>query len=91
MGLRVQADGACLPVPDGFADAVVLVNAFLFPHEVDRVLAPGGALVWVSSIGPRTPIHLPPDRVEAALSGPWDGTSSAAGEGTWCVLRRRLA
>jgi len=90
-GLRLQADGAQLPVPDGFADAVVLLNAFLFPAEVDRVLAPAGAVVWVSSIGARTPIHLPPDRVAAALPGAWDGVASEAGAGSWCVLRRRTS
>jgi SAM-dependent methyltransferase len=85
---RVLADAATLPVAAGRADAVVLVNAFLFPAEVDRVLAPGGAVVWVNSSGAQTPIHLRADEVVAALPGHWEGTSSAAGAGTWCVLRR---
>jgi SAM-dependent methyltransferase len=55
---RVVADGARLPVGDGSVDAVVLVNAFLFPQEVGRVVRPGGAVVWVNSSGEQTPIHL---------------------------------
>ena len=85
---RVLADAACLPVADGRADAVVLVNAFLFPDEVDRALAPGGSVVWVNSSGAQTPIHLRADEVADALPGPWEGTTSTAGVGTWCVLRR---
>jgi SAM-dependent methyltransferase len=85
---RVQADGARLPICDGAAAAVVLINAFLFPTEVDRVLSRDGALVWVNSSGERTPIYLPVDDLVARLPGEWTGTSSRAGEGHWCVLRR---
>jgi SAM-dependent methyltransferase len=85
---RVQADGAWLPLRDSSAAAVVLINAFLFPAEVDRVLSPGGALVWVNSSGEQTPIYLSVDDLVARLPGEWTGTSSRAGEGHWCVLRR---
>ncbi len=88
VGLRVQGDASALPVADGGADVVVLVNALLFPHEVDRVLAPDGAVVWVNSRGDRTPIHLPVADVAEALPGSWSGVASRADEGTWGVLRR---
>src|SRR5688572_17641624 len=78
---RVQADGARLPLPDSSAAAVVLINAFLFPVEVDRVLMPGGALVWVNSSGDQTPIYLPVEDLVATLPGEWTGTASRAGEG----------
>jgi len=87
-GLRVQADGAALPLGDGSAAAVVLINAFLFPAEVARVLVPDGAIVWVNSSGERTPIYLSPDDLLKALPGEWTGTASQAGDGHWCVLRR---
>ena len=87
-GLRVQADAARLPLRDGAADAIVLVNALLFPREMDRVLAPDGVLVWVNSLGDRTPIHLPAEDVAEALPGPWQGVQSEAGWGIWCTLRR---
>lgn len=87
---RVQADGARLPLRDSSAAAIVLINAFLFPAEVDRVLSSDGALVWVNSSGEQTPIYLSIDDLVAGLPGQWTGTSSQAGEGHWCVLRRAL-
>ena len=88
LAVRIHGDGAHLPVADRSVDALVLVNAFLFPSEVDRVLASEGALVWVSSLGDRTPIYLSPEEVEAALPGRWSGVSSDAGWGSWTVMRR---
>jgi ubiquinone/menaquinone biosynthesis C-methylase UbiE len=85
---RIQADGARLPLRDSRATAVVLINCFLFPAEVDRILSPDGALVWVNSSGEQTPIFLDAEDLLSALPGKWTGTSSRAGEGTWCVLRR---
>ena len=86
---RIQADGARLPLRDGSAAAVVLINAFLFPAEVERVLSPGGVLVWVNISGEQTPIYLSVEDLLAGLTGEWTGRSSRAGEGQWCVLTRR--
>lgn len=86
--LPVQGDGARLPFADGRVDALVLVNMFLFPVEVDRVLAHDGVVVWVNSRGPETPIHLTADEVDRALPGDWEGVASVAGWGTWSVHRR---
>ena len=85
---RVQGDGARLPLVDASTAAIVLINAFLFPDEVDRVLAADGVVVWVNSSGEHTPIYLSVDDLVAALPGEWTGVSSRAGEGHWCVLRR---
>ena len=87
-GARVRADAARLPVPDNAACCVVLVNALLFPNEMARVLCPGGTLIWVSSLGDRTPIYLSAEDVAAALPGTWSGVSADAGWGCWCALRR---
>lgn len=87
-GTRVLADAGAAPLRDGAIDVAVLVNAFLFPTEIDRLLAPGGLLVWVNTAGDNTPIHLPADEVEEALPGAWDGLASEAGWGTWSVWRR---
>ncbi len=91
IGHRVLADGSRLPLTTGSASAVVLVNCFLFPEEVDRVLGSGGVVVWVNSSGAETPIHLPPADVVAALPGRWTGVESAAGAGVWCVVWRSAA
>jgi SAM-dependent methyltransferase len=87
-GARILADAAALPVRTGSARAVVLLNAFLFPAEVDRVLAAGGAVVWVSALGDRTPIYLPPEDVVAALPGAWRAVAADAGWGSWLVATR---
>ncbi|MDP6648613.1 MAG: methyltransferase domain-containing protein [Acidimicrobiales bacterium] len=89
---QVNADAAHLPLLTGVADALVLMNMFLFPAETARCLAPRGALVWVNSRAEDTPIHLTADEVleslTAAGTGEWSGVASRAGEGSWCVLRR---
>ena len=85
---RVQADGSALPLRDGSAAVMVLINAFLFPAEVARVLVPDGVIAWVNSSGERTPIYLSAEDLLAALPGTWSGAASRAGEGHWCVLRR---
>lgn len=85
---RVRADGAVLPLADDSVDVVALINMLLFPSEVDRVLRPGGAVLWFNTLGVRTPIHLPAEDVAAALPGRWSGVASEALWATWSVLRR---
>ena len=85
---RLVGDGAMLPVRNGSADAVVMINAFLFPAEVSRVLRGGGVVVWVNSSGDQTPIHLSTDDVVSSLPFPVEGVEARAGVGTWCVLTR---
>jgi SAM-dependent methyltransferase len=84
----ILGDGAHLPLADASVDAIVLVNAFLFPAELDRVLAPGGAIIWVNSLAEDTPIHLPAADVVKALPGAWTAIASEAGWGSWAVVRR---
>jgi pyridoxamine 5'-phosphate oxidase len=84
----VVGDGGALPVAASSVDVLVLVNAFLFPAEVDRVLAPDGAVVWVNTLAEFTPIHLPVSDVVGALPGSWDAIASEAGWGSWGVVRR---
>lgn len=85
---RIQGDGGLLPVRDGAADAVVLINAFLFPVEMARVLKPRGVLLWVNSSGEETPIHLSVAEVVTALPFNVEGVESRAGAGTWGALVR---
>ena len=48
---RIVADASRLPVGDETADGLILINAFVFPEEVKRVLRRGGTIVWVNSSG----------------------------------------
>lgn len=86
---KAQADASRLPFPDDAADTILAINMLLFPAEVDRVLAPGGALLWVNTLGDRTPIHLPPADVVDVLPGSWEAVTARAGSGFWAVVRRQ--
>ena len=83
----VRADASSLPLATGSVDVMVLVNMFMFAAEYDRVLAPGGRFVWISTMGDETPIYFPPDEVMELLPGRWTATGSLAGTGFWLVAR----
>lgn len=85
---RVRADAAYLPFPDRSFDAILMINMLLFPDEMGRLLAPGGSVVWVNTLGDQTPIHLPPFDVLDALPGAWAGVTARAGTGFWLTARR---
>jgi hypothetical protein len=85
---RIVADASRLPVGDETADGLVLINAFVFPEEVKRVLRDGGTIVWVNSSGDQTPIHLSTEDLVSALPFQVHGVESTAGAGSWCVLVR---
>ena len=69
VGSRLRADGSQLPLRDQSVDAAVLVNMFLFPEEMARVVRPDGVVVWVNTSGDRTPIHLTADEVDDRPAG----------------------
>lgn len=85
---RIQADASGLPFRGRTFDVVVMINMLLFPREVDRILRPGGVVLWVNNLGDQTPIHLPPGDVLEALPGIWSGRSARAGTGFWLTARR---
>ncbi len=85
---QVRGDASVLPFVESSFDAVMCINMFLFPEQVDRVLRPGGSLLWVNTMGDQTPIHLPVHDVMSALPGQWDVVTAHAGTGFWAVLRR---
>ena len=84
----VRADAGALPLAAGSVDVMVLVNMFMFAASYDRVLAPEGQFVWISTMGDETPIYLPPEEVVDLLPGRWTATGSYAGTGLWLVARR---
>ena len=84
----VRADAGSLPLATGSVDVMVLVNMFMFAAEYDRVLAPGGRFVWISTMGDETPIYFPPDEVVDLLPASWTATGSYAGTGFWLIAQR---
>lgn len=88
VGPVVQGDSSRLPLADDSVDGVLMVNMLLFPDEVDRVLRPDGQIVWVNTMGDRTPIHLSPEDLVCALPGEWAATWANSGTGFWAVASR---
>ena len=86
-----EADAEALPYPDVWFDLVTLANMIPFFDELDRVVAPGGWVVFSWSVGPETPIYVPPDVLtrELAARGYTDLSEIAAGRGTAFVARKR--
>lgn len=85
------ADAERLPYPDEWFDLVTLANMIPFFDELDRVLAPGGSVVFAWSGGADTPIYVPDEmlRRELGSRGYTEFTEIAAGNGTALVARKR--
>ena len=65
-----QADALAPAALDGAVAALVLVNMLLFPGGGGAGRGPGGVVVWVNSLGERTPIHLPGRGRGSAMARP---------------------
>jgi ubiquinone/menaquinone biosynthesis C-methylase UbiE len=63
-----EADASALRFRDGEFDLVVLANMVPFYDELARVAARGGTVLVTSSLGPSTPIYVPPERLRAELA-----------------------
>lgn len=85
-----EADAERLRYPDGEFDLVTLANMIPFFDELARVTAPGGRVVFSFSVGPDTPIYVPPEVLKKELSkrGFSDFADFAAGDGTALVARK---
>ena len=85
-----EADAERLPYGDEWFDLVTLANTIPFFDELDRVVAPGGWVVFGWSVGPQTPIYVPPEVVRRELEGRGytDLSEIAAGKGTAFVARK---
>ena len=65
------ADAERLPFADGAFDLVAQISVPVFFDEVARVLAPGGHVVVVSSLGVKTPFHTPEATVRKRFAEAW--------------------
>jgi ubiquinone/menaquinone biosynthesis C-methylase UbiE len=88
-----QADAERLPYPDASFDLVSLANMIPFFPELERVTAPGGAVVFSFSGGSETPIYVPFEvlRRELGERGFTEFADFAAGNGTALVARKASA
>ena len=88
-----EADAERLPYADEWFDLVTLANMIPFFDELDRVVAPGGWVVFGWSAGPQTPIYVPPEVLSRELGGRGytDLSEIAAGNGTAFVARKSAA
>jgi ubiquinone/menaquinone biosynthesis C-methylase UbiE len=86
-----RADASRLPFPDGSFELVAHANMIPFFDEVERVTAPGGWALFAWSIGPDTPIYVPPERMRAELSrrGFTDFADFSAARATAFLARKR--
>ena len=86
-----HADASSLPFADGSFDLVTLSNMIPFFDEIARVLAPSGSVAFAWSVGPDTPIYVPPERLRTELErrGFGEFRELTAGPGT-ALLARKL-
>jgi ubiquinone/menaquinone biosynthesis C-methylase UbiE len=85
-----NGDASALPFPDASFDLVAHANMIPFFDELARVLAPGGQAVFAFSLGPGTPIYVPPERLrqELARRGFTEFAEFDAGKGTALLARK---
>ena len=85
------ADAAALPFAAGSFDLVTLMNVPVFFDEISRVLAPGGHVAIVSSLGAATPFHTPHPTLRARFKrhGVAEAAAGAVGQSLWFLARKR--
>lgn len=84
----VVSDVRSLPLRDASVPLLVGLNAVPHIKEFNRVIAPGGQLLWCTSFGPGTPLHVEPERLRGLLGAAWVGEAGRAGHGEWMLLTR---
>jgi hypothetical protein len=82
----VVADVRHLPVDSRSVDLIVGLNAVPDLAEFRRVLVAGGSVLWVSSYGEESPLHLDPEVLADAWEGESVVTTARAGHGHWTLL-----
>jgi ubiquinone/menaquinone biosynthesis C-methylase UbiE len=88
----LRADAISLPFPDGAFELVTLNNMIPFFDELARVTAEGGYVAIAYSLGPRTPIWVPPARIRDELGrrGFAHVADFSAGPGLSLLARKAL-
>lgn len=84
----VAADVRRLPFRQGSVPLLVGLNAVPHVPEFQRVVAPGGQLLWCTSFGAGTPLYVGPDRLGELFGPGWRGDAGRSGHGEWLLLTR---
>src|SRR5262249_29226538 len=87
-GPQIQSDASALPFRARSVTVIALINMFLFPTEVSRVLADDVLVLRVSTDVEHALIYLAPADVSPALPGTWYAIALKAGWGPWPTTRR---
>ena len=82
------ADVRHLPFADASVPLIVGLNAVPHVDEFSRVLAPTGQLLWCTSFGTGTPLHVDTTRLIELLGDSWYAETGRAGHGDWVLLSR---
>jgi ubiquinone/menaquinone biosynthesis C-methylase UbiE len=93
LGARVifeRGDASKLPYPDGSFDLVAHANMIPFFDELERVVAPGGQVLFAFSVGASTPIYVASERLHAELErrGFTDFADFEVAQGTALLARK---
>src|ERR687886_25339 len=90
LDLGTGTGAAALPFEDGAFDLVTHANMIPFFDELERVVAPGGYVVFGFSGGSETPIYVDPVRLRAELErrGFTHFAELEAGRGTAFLARK---
>ena len=85
-----HGDASHLSYPDGSFDLVAHANMIPFFDELERVLAPGGQVLFSFSAGAATPIYVMPERLRAELGqrGFTDFADFEVAQGTALLARK---
>ncbi len=81
-------DVRALPVRDASVPLLVGLNAVPHIKEFNRVVADGGQLLWCTSFGDGTPLHVEPEELVRLLGPGWVGEAGRAGHGEWLLVTR---
>jgi len=81
----VQADVRHLPFATGSVPMLVGLNGVPHVPEFQRVVVPGGQILWCTSFAEGTPLYVPPDRLADMLGPQWTAEAGHAGHGDWLL------
>jgi SAM-dependent methyltransferase len=88
---RVLADVRRMPFVDRSVPLLVGLNAVPHIEEFKRVLVADGCILWCTSFGAGTPLHVEPTELLEAMADGWVADIGSAAHGDWMVMRRATA